>query len=90
VNEDQIGLDPRDFCQCEDPGKCPQTGCGLPIGPLGLRDPSGKLADRWMGCTLCDQQGRLQLGRFFRWFMHLVLSLVIAFFLGYLAAKHWS
>jgi hypothetical protein len=76
-------VDDHDFCHCPDPADC---DCGKPISRLGSADPSGRLLDRWVGCVICSQRGRIQLwwslGLFLRWAAAVMIAFVVGAWWG--------
>jgi hypothetical protein len=76
-----------DFCECDDPAIC---DCGKPLPFTGRAAPSGLLMDRWSGCGMCDQFGRVQFRDTLRSLVSQISLLVIAFAIGYfLGSRGW-
>lgn len=76
-----------DFCECYDPGQCE---CGKPLPFTGRAAPSGLLLDRWGGCGLCSQAGRMRLSDWLRVAAQNALMYAIVFLIGcWLGSRGW-
>lgn len=77
----------NEFCECDDPGACE---CGKPLPFTGRAATSGLLMDRWSGCGMCDQRGRMQFRDTLRMLANMLLTHSITFAIGcWLTSRGW-